>query len=256
MQTAPDTDSKRCSECGLTKPVSAFNHEGRNHDGLASGCRDCTNARVRAWRQGRSQVCACGCGGTTKGGRFRRSHNPRSNPAGRPSHLTVDCRGQRFGRLVVVERAEVPRGRRRQAWWRCRCDCGNTTVVLGQRLRNGHTTSCGCLQQESRTERILHGHGRKDRHDAWEYKVWAGMKDRCFHGGDISYPNYGGRGITVREEWMDFEVFLAYLDATIGPHPGKGWSIDRIDNDGNYEPGNIRWATASEQNRNKRRRVA
>lgn len=142
----------------------------------------------------------------------------------------INLTGQRFGRLVATQRA--PHARR--VHWRCACDCGGEAVVSADRLRSGKTGSCGCRR---------HGQSRLP-----EYRVWATMLERCRRPRAANYHNYGGRGIGVCERWLDFDAFYADM----GARPSPKHSIDRIDNDGNYEPGNCRWATASEQNRNKR----
>jgi hypothetical protein len=142
--------------------------------------------------------------------------------------------GQRFGRLVVIQ----PEGRTsyRQTMWACRCDCGNTKIVRGIALRNGATRSCGCWNAERRT---THGQSYEP-----TYRRWVSMKNRC---NDKRRPAHGGRGITYDPSWNDYSKFYA----DVGPCP-TGMVLDRIDNDGNYEPGNVRWATLSESNKNKR----
>lgn len=154
----------------------------------------------------------------------------------------VDLTGQRFGRLLVVERVERSAGSG-QARWRCNCDCGGTTVTHGSNLRSGKTTSCGCAVVDANRERLMtHGTSRGDtKHDL--YDTWSGIRKRCLTTTSQAYPRYGGRGITVCPEWDDFLTFVA----DVGPRPSALHSLDRIDNDGNYEPGNVRWATAKEQ---------
>ena len=127
--------------------------------------------------------------------------------------------------------------------WRCRCDCGNETEVLGVHITRGTIKSCGCFRAESKT---VHGHYADGL--AKEYRTWRGMIDRCSNPLDKRYKYYGARGITVCQDWMVFENFLR----DVGPSPNASLSIDRIDNDGNYEPGNVRWATAITQMNNRR----
>jgi len=157
---------------------------------------------------------------------------------------TIDLTNQKFGRLLVIARAGSSlRGR---ALWQCRCECdGSIVIVLGKELRNGHTVSCGCWKAERMGDFArTHGMGLTR-----EYKSWKAAKQRCTNPKDTNYPLYGGRGIQMCEEWMDsFPDFYAH----IGPRP-QGHSLDRIDVNGNYEPGNVRWATAKDQANNRRR---
>lgn len=146
----------------------------------------------------------------------------------------------RFGRLKVIKREPSPSRVR----WRCRCACGRRCVVLALSLRKGTTSSCGCLQVESaRRANTTHGMSQTG-----EHRIWAAMKSRCTNRRLRQWKNYGGRGIRVCQEWMDsFEAFLLY----VGPRPSALHTIDRIDNDCGYEPGNVRWSTRTEQQRNK-----
>jgi hypothetical protein len=164
--------------------------------------------------------------------------------------------GQRFGRLVVtgspdyrvVRKYPVP-------FFPVRCDCGTQTVVNGYYLHLGDTTSCGCYRAERVAEGLALKHGEANKPTAPiatpEYRAWRGMINRCYQPSSERFSRYGGRGIVVCDRWHhSFENFLADM----GRKPSPKHSIDRIDNDGNYEPGNCRWATASEQQRNKSRR--
>lgn len=154
--------------------------------------------------------------------------------------------GERFGRLVTVAYAGKGKDSRHQ--FLCRCDCGNETIVLEKHLRNGNTKSCGCLKKDVwREENVTHGLSKTR-----IYRVWATMKDRCFRPNSQKFKDYGNRGITVCDEWKDsFEAFYGYVSKL--PHYGEeGYSLDRINNDGNYEPGNVRWATAETQSNNRR----
>lgn len=152
-----------------------------------------------------------------------------------------DLTGQRFTRLLVVSKA--PSDANGNAKWNCQCDCGNTTVSHGFSLRNGRVKSCGCLTTEQLIQRITTHKLSKTP----EYRCWAGMLQRCTNPKNKKYPRYGARGIKVCERWMQFENFYADM----GPRPSGDYSIERIDNNGNYEPGNTKWATKSEQNHNK-----
>lgn len=162
----------------------------------------------------------------------------------------IDHVGQRFGRLEVLAAESITHyGETR---WRCRCDCGEVVFVLGLNLRTGHTRSCGCLARELRAAwnrvSISHGAARNGQR-APEYWTWQGAKDRCFNSRNRMFRYYGARGISMCKEWRrSFSAFLADM----GPRPSPQHSIDRINNDGHYEPGNVRWATRSEQRRNRR----
>lgn len=152
----------------------------------------------------------------------------------------ADLAGTRFGRLVVVVRAGS--NRHRKKLWRVLCDCGNETIVIGSDLRAGQTRSCGCLDRERLTT-----HGMTN---SVEYAAWKSMIGRCMRPQNKNYKFYGARGVTICNHWLEsFENFYA----DVGPRPSADHSLDRYpDNKGNYEPGNVRWATIQQQGRNKR----
>lgn len=150
----------------------------------------------------------------------------------------IDLTGQRFSRLVVVGRAPNKSEKDTNARWHCRCDCGRMCIAYGQDLRREKFKSCGCLN----AERIYkHGQSRTK-----EYRTWLTMRQRCENPNNGAYGQYGGAGVTVCERWMSYEAFREDM----GPAPSLRHTIDRIDGTKGYEPGNCRWATYAEQNRN------
>lgn len=167
--------------------------------------------------------------------------------------LVKDLTGQRFSELTVIARAGSSIYPSRIAKWLCRCSCGKETVVYGTVLRNGQTRSCGHIWDEYALSgwSTKHGDNRVGRRTA-EYRAWNMMKNRCYNQELPCWKHYGGRGIKVAPEWIDdFPAFLAH----VGRKPSPKHSLDRWpNNDGNYEPGNVRWATWKEQANNKKTR--
>lgn len=178
-------------------------------------------------------ACQCSCGNTIKAdsSNLRRG---KANSCGCKKY--IDITNQRFGRLVAHRLVENDK---RGAFWYCTCDCGGDTTVNGNILRSGRTLSCGCLQKEvTAAQFTTHGLSHSP-----EYKIWNSMIQRC----QSDHPNYGARGILVCDKWQNsFEAF--YQD--VGPRPDESYTLDRRDNDGNYEPGNCRWADRTTQTLN------
>jgi len=174
---------------------------------------------------------------------------PRTDPHAPHDWSTIkDITGQRFGSRVVVARS----GKDSPAKWHVRCDCGSEDVVSGVSLRNGSSMSCGCVRNmdtaiRSRTHGASSGGKRTP-----EFRIWCGMKSRCHRPRAKEMQVYSARGITVCKRWLGHDGFANFL-SDMGTRPSPKHSIDRFpNNDGNYEPGNCRWATALQQARNSR----
>lgn len=222
-----------------------MNHKPRAHNlvGLRFG-------RLVVLRRGESRphrharwLCKCDCGmDVTVSSHHLKDGRTLSCGCWRRERSLRDIAGRRFGHLLVIHRAG--RASDRRAMWLCTCDCGARIIVSGNNLRSGNSQSCGCWANRK------HGHSPAD-HPTRTYRSWVSMRERCTNPRTTSFHRYGGRGITVCERWMDFRNFLADM----GERP-PGKTIDRWpNNDGNYEPGNCRWATPKEQMSNRTKTV-
>ena len=147
----------------------------------------------------------------------------------------IDRTGQVFGKLTVVEQAG--RNSLKKVLWRCKCACGNETVVPSGSLVTGNTTSCGCV-----VPNFKHGGWKKS-----SYNTWRAMMRRCYNPADKDYPRWGGKGVIVHKPWHDYATFAAEVG-----EPSGAETFDRVDTTGNYEPGNVRWASPTTQARNVR----
>jgi hypothetical protein len=157
--------------------------------------------------------------------------------------------GDRFGRWAVVGRAPTKKtaGGYAKVYWHCVCDCGAEGDVQAQHLKSGRSKSCGCLKSELAAKQSYRHGGR----DSRLYEAWTQMLQRCSNANHKSYKNYGGRGINVCDRWLDFALFRADVESSYS----DGLLLDRVDNDGPYDPGNWKWSTPKESARNLRKTI-
>ena len=207
-------------------------------------CGNTKSIQPTTLRHGKAQ--SCGCLQKKLASERMKEREPKN---------IADITGQRFGRLTAIER--LPEKSNGSYLWRCKCDCGNETIVSTKCLNSGNTKSCGCLRDE-KIALVNKTHGKASANGKSRlYKVWIGMRQRCNDPNHTSYHNYGGRGIRVCQEWDDFEAFESWA-MSHGYNPDaktQECTIDRIDVNGNYEPSNCRWVSAEFQAHNKRNSV-
>ena len=221
--------------------LEVLDYRGNNKHGKALWlCRcKCGNEKVFIGSQligGHSQSCGC----------YKSSYQAEKWKEKLPSY---DIAGHRFGRLEVVRFSERRSG---EPYWLCKCDCGSEKAIAGSSLKKGISQSCGCLMRELSKERntrrlLRHGHAVNGRVTP-EYRAWHAMIERCRNPNVKQFKDYGGRGISVCERWREFEKFYADM----GDRPGDDYSLDRVNNSGNYEPGNCEWRQEVPQARNRR----
>ena len=159
-----------------------------------------------------------------------------------------DITGNVYGRLTAIELSY--RDKKSNSFWLCKCECGNDTTVRIGDLGSGNTTSCGCYREEQSNKALIERSTTHGGHGTRLYDIWHSMKQRCYYKKHIGYESYGGRGIKVCQEWKnDFSNFRDWANSS---GYSKSLSIDRVDNDGNYEPNNCKWSTVKEQSNNRR----
>jgi hypothetical protein len=188
--------------------------------------------KCKAW------LCRCDCGCLTRHREFDLLANRIKSCGCLQTSRIRDLRNKRFGRVLVID---IGPGRGVERHWKCRCDCGREWSVGHGQLLRGKIRSCGCITKERLTT-----HGMTD---SKEYMAYMGARGRCVNANDSGYPDYGGRGIEFRFD--TFEDFFSH----VGPRPAGDFSLDRIDPDGHYERGNVRWAPRTVQQTNKRPRI-
>lgn len=159
--------------------------------------------------------------------------------------------GQRYGMVVVTDEYFIKNGR---TYWICRCDCGNTFVRRSDIIKRSDVKSCGCYQKKrNKTSSLKHGDGPRSSEYHKLYNVWQSMKNRCFNDKYFQFKDWGGRGITVCDDWIGENGYINFKEWALSHGYNEKLTIDRIEVNGNYEPSNCRWITRAEQNKNTRK---
>ena len=239
--------STSCGRCSRVKQSEA---------GIRYGYQT-TTGRTE-WRQFKSKrfphdEVLCICGESRFVSRSNLVNGTSTNCGCRNRKREDCCVGNRYGRLTVqrINKVYTPtptRPNKHSKFAECLCDCGNTSSVNITSLKRNMTRSCGCLQRDITSETFT-THGRANHH---LYSTHKCMMQRCLNPKHKDYPYYGGRGIQVCKEWHDVETFINWIETNLGPRP-ESYTLDRIQVDGNYEAGNVRWADAKTQRSNQRK---
>ena len=165
----------------------------------------------------------------------------------------IDLTGEKYNKLTVLKRVK---NQKKSTMWLCECDCGNKVIVSAGNLKNNHTTSCGCYAKQNSKSRMQNKQNPMYKHGLYNTRIneiWNAMKKRCYLKSHMAYSSYGGRGITICDEWLNRENgFVNFYNWAMDNGYQDNLSIDRINVDGNYEPNNCRWVTTEEQQNNKR----
>ena len=159
--------------------------------------------------------------------------------------------GQKFNRLTIIKEEEkIKYEKCTVRRFLCRCECGNEKIIIWQHLKSGKIKSCGCLNNEVRSKRIVEYSTKHGLYHHPLYKLYQNMKHRCYNENNTKWEHYGGRGIKVCDRWLGEDGVVNFIN-DMGERP-IGHTLDRINNDGDYEPSNCKWSTYKEQNKNRR----